>query len=153
MKPALAYVVAQPARFVQVFIAGKLGVLQALDEVIEFVALKHFLIHGEELRARFFRQLDKILPAFGIVSRVPHDAVYVFRDVSLETAQPMPQNEGVHVVFEAGQIVWHGNLSHRGKIGSSEKHHTPMRVPFHDETAGRPLARLRIPSSAPEFLC
>ena len=102
MKPVLPTIVAQPAGFVHVFVAGIVGVLQALDEVIEFVALQHLLVHGEELGTGFFRQLDKILPAFGIVARVPHDAVHVFGDVSLEAAQPVSQDEGVHVVFKAG---------------------------------------------------
>ena len=98
----LADVVAQPARFFHVFVAGITGVLQALDQVVEFVALQHFLVHGEELRARLLRQLDEVLPAFGIVPRVPHHAVNIFGDVALEAAQAVSQNEGVHVVFQAG---------------------------------------------------
>jgi hypothetical protein len=77
-------------------------VLQALDEVVQLIALEHFLVHGEELRARLLGQLDEILPALRIVPRVPHDAVDFFGHVALEAAQTMAQNEGVHVVFQAG---------------------------------------------------
>ena len=95
--------------------------LQSLHKVVEFVALQHFLVHGEKRRARVFGQLDKILPAFGIVARVPHDRVHVFGDIALKPAHAVTEDEGGHVVFQAGEIVCHHEVSRLPRENSPQR--------------------------------
>src|SRR5271166_3679193 len=59
----LADVLAQRARFFHVVVAGKVDVLKPLHQVVELVALEHFLVHGEKRRPRVLGQLDVVLPA------------------------------------------------------------------------------------------
>src|SRR5271157_1736895 len=127
-KAGLANVIAQPAYLFHIFVAGISGVLQALHEVVEFVALEYFLVYGEKCRARFLGQLDEVFPAFRIVARVPHHRMDVFGYVTLKPAQSVAEDEGGHVVFEAGKVLWHSKISRAAgwKIRRGETHHTPI---------------------------
>ncbi len=88
--------------------------LHLVDEVIHVLALDHHVVHGEEGRAGGFGQLDKVLPAIGIVARVPHDAGNLVVHVALEAAHAMAFDEGFHVVFQDGEVVEHAGR-HSGR--------------------------------------
>jgi hypothetical protein len=66
-------------------------------------------MHGEEGSAGALGQLDEILPAVGIAAHVPHDALHLFVvDEAVKATHAMAFDEGNHVVFKGGEIVWNG---------------------------------------------
>ena len=68
-------------------------------------------MHGQEGSAGRFRQLYEILPAVGILSRVPEHARDLFAlNIAKETAHAQAFDESRHIVFHARQIIWIGDM-------------------------------------------
>src|ERR1700751_1479149 len=66
-------------------------------------------MHGQKWSAGGLGQFHEILPAIGIFTHLPHDALPFFVvHESVETAHAVAFDEGDHVVFYGGEIVWNG---------------------------------------------
>src|SRR5215469_18791516 len=71
-------------------------------------------MHGQEGSSGRFGEFHEIFPAILILTRIPHDALDLFViHVTAETAHSVAFDEGDHVVFYRGEIVWNGR--HIGK--------------------------------------
>ena len=102
----LADVGAEPACIFHIVAVGEFRVREPLHHFVELAALECPGVHRQKRRPRSFGEFNEILPAVGIVPRIPHDTLHLFVvHEAVKTAHAVTFDEGDHVVFYCGEIV------------------------------------------------